>query len=542
MSSSRRATNNSSVASLEDQSRVISQVLGQAGVPSTSSSESGGKKSKSGKKKTPVPEKDVEAAGRRQPADPGSGLAPGRDVTCQPGAGDAAAPDSGARSSRAQPTHGAEAALPSNGHGNVLGNDQGQGDPPVLSNSNNNMAFLGMPAVAEASREALALQQQWLWQQMFQGFGNYVPNAAFGQAPEVFWGREDAPQETESPLAELVRTARETRERQPDHVLSDDEDDEACVPEVRLPVQIPNAVAMGAVVPEGPSTAQGTVELVKGHLSQVKECDKVSGKVTQDVADLLDGFLAEAVLISDMEKLAKKYPRVENVARMKLQRLDPELFGVMDQTPRTTDQTFQSIQRGVLACMSALTPVLELAFTRDRADAELCGLGANVVDGLQLLSYVNNALLTRRRELLKPHLDQTYAKSMTKAHNPDSDWLYGGDLVETTKQCEAAKKIAEKVLKRKQQQQQQRGRGGQNKRFRAPFGGLPFPAAVHMPRAFNGFQVPQFRAPFQPQMMQGFQQYPTYIPQQQFSAGLHRRGRGGRFRQPGFQKRGAPGK
>ena len=147
--------------------------------------------------------------------------------------------------------------------------------------------------------------------------------------------------------------------------------------------------------------------------------------------------------------------------------------------------------------MSAFTPLLELVFKRNSTDPELDELGEAVLEGLQLLGFVNNALAGKRRDNLSP----LYAKTMSKGQDPSSEWLYGGDLVETTKKCEASKRIGEKVLKRKPLNPQQRGRGANMKRFRHPF-----PVMIGQPvrRLFFQGQMGQFRFPGP----QAFAQFP----------------------------------
>ena len=322
--------------------------------------------------------------------------------------------------------------------------------------------------------------------------------------------------------------------RQPTHAISEDEAED-----LAEPGPLPPTVVLVKAVPREVENVESVAELIKEHLTHVKEADKVTPDVQSEVAELIDGFLEEACLISEMEKLAKKYPRVNNVPRMKVQKLDAEVFQVVEQGLRNTDQTFQAIQKGVLGGMAAIAPLMGLTLMRNTGDKELNRLGSNLVDALHLLAQANNALAARRREVLKPHLSPMYAKVMTKTHEANSDWLYGGDLVETTKQCAAAKRIGDKVLKRKQIQQG-RGRGWNQKRFRPPM----FPVVGQVPqmqfpmgmRPMN-FQNPQFRFPFN-------QQYPAF-GQQQFAGGFPFQKR---FRYPknqqkqGFGKRGATNK
>ena len=132
---------------------------------------------------------------------------------------------------------------------------------------------------------------------------------------------------------------------------------------------------------------------------------------------------------------------------MKTPHLDGELFQDMDQKDRNTDQDFQSIQKALLALLAACAQVMELTYNRSKTDKELNRLGQGLLHSIQLITLAHNNLSVRRRELLRPHLSLIYANMMTKSHSM-SEWLYGGDLGETTKVCDLAQKVREKVCKR----------------------------------------------------------------------------------------------
>ena len=486
--SSKRTTNNSSVASLREQTEVINAITGQVGLSSESLVQVPSEKTV---KEKPKKKKAKASASQASPA-PGTvnRPVPGNDVrvASRPGTGGSVA--NAAAGAPGQALGDVQAESP----GNALGD--GLGEPP------------------EGLEDAWLRQQQqqWWMAQMYQPFGNFVPNFRFGEdlAPPV-WAAGEEEEVTPRPV----------------HKISEDEDDILTQPE-------PTGPASGVQV-------QGKIDsLVQGQLSQVKECDKVSRPVQEEVANLMEKYLVDATLASEMEKLAKSYPRVENVPHMKVPKLDAEVYQVADQNMKNVGQSLQAIQKGILGCMAAFTPVVELAFRRKNADVDLDGLGDNLFDGLKLLAFANNAVATRRREVLKPHLATTYAKAMTKGQEASPDWLYGGDLVETTKQCEASRRIGEKLLKRKMVQQQQKARGANQRKFRPNFPPM-MTQGFPMVRAFNPFQGPQFRFPAPQGFQGGFQQqFPAQNFQYGGQFGFNKRYRNPRPQQKqGFGKRGA---
>ena len=285
------------------------------------------------------------------------------------------------------------------------------------------------------------------------------------------------------------------------HHVSEEEDGESQIsapdpslPIPKQPVELEEITAKGALA-----------DFLREQLAEVKECDKVTPKLSGGVARIIDKYLKDSYYTADMEKLCKKYPKVENVANMEVPKLDTEVFTLLQQNFRNMDQSIQSIQKGVVSTMAALSPVLEKVMVKSEDDPELAELGINIADSLKLLSFTLNTLSGRRRELLKPCLAPAYVRILTKEHETTPQWLFGGDLLTTTKKCEAAKRIGQKVLKSKEQPAQPRARSATQKRFRAPF--VPQQQGVMRPQ-FPQQQYAQGRFP----APQNFNQSYPYQP------------------------------
>ena len=110
--------------------------------------------------------------------------------------------------------------------------------------------------------------------------------------------------------------------------------------------------AVAASIP--PPAVEDLELLVKGQLAQVKDKDKVTHPLGQDVSELLESYLNEVAAITEIEKLAKTFPRVVNVPNMKVPKLDEEIYQAVDQTTKNLDQSFQGIQKGILGAMAAV--------------------------------------------------------------------------------------------------------------------------------------------------------------------------------------------
>ena len=345
--------------------------------------------------------------------------------------------------------------------------------------------------------------------------GNAVPGFQFGQVEEPAWADEDEP-ESQADMSEMFE------EDRPVHDMSDGDNESEML---EGDIEDQNVVQQEEIVVVTPAIPQVKkkgifADILKDNLQHVKESDKVAVKLSTEVAFGVEKYLTDCVYTSELEKLAKLHPRVENVASMKVPRLDMEVYQVIDQKVRNTDQSLQAIQKGIVGAMSALSPLLQLAYERADADEDFDACGKGLWESIQLLSFSLNGISTKRRELIKPCLAPMYAQVLTKGHETTPDWLYGGNLVETTKKCEVAKKIGEKILNKKsqqpkqQQQPQNRGRGRGRGRGHS--------------RGFNanqGFRVPaqqqqglQYQVPQQQMFVpMGFQQQQQRMPRPQYN-------------------------
>ena len=223
-------------------------------------------------------------------------------------------------------------------------------------------------------------------------------------------------------------------------------------------------------------------------------------------------------------------------------RLDAEIFSAVDQNVRLGDVALQSVQKAVVAALSAMAPVGSLLIERGSSDKELDDLSSNIMDALHILVLASNAISARRREQLRPHMQHTYAKHLVKTPEGEGSakWLFGGNISEAARRCEAAKRISDKVVKRKPNPQQNNNNNSsqhfkahgqnQNKKFRAANNWQSWQQYPRTPKTFgynNGypqvFQVPQQFQSYRPRYSQDGQQQQQQH-QQQLSQDFQRKG------------------
>ena len=341
------------------------------------------------------------------------------------------------------------------------------------------------------------------------------------------------------------------RQHRAAHEISDDEDDISIIsdqPKVHTEKLDFSGLKAGKLA-----------ELLKTRHERVSEADRLGPEINGTLAKIIDAFFEEVKPTGEIEKLVKEYPKVKNLEKVAVPKLENELFSAIDQNTRMTDVALQLLQKALVASISAMAPIAALALERGAEDEQLDELSSNVMDSIHLMALANSGISSRRREIIKPHLQITYAKAMAKNHGGEPQWLFGGNLTETTRKCEAEKRVTEKILKRKTNTQQQgAGAAGQaqktqgqrqNKRFKPynnnaswqqpqAYGAKTF-GYQHYPQVYQGGQT------FQPMPQQYFPQQQGQYQQQQFQQqqfrpkgqkqqGQNNGGRGGQD----FQKKG----
>ena len=205
------------------------------------------------------------------------------------------------------------------------------------------------------------------------------------------------------------------------------------------------------------------LEILKTCHSKTAEAGKLGPRINDTWASIIDSFFDEQKYSVETKRLIKAYPRVENIEKAGVPKLESELFSAIDQYARAADVALQNIQKGLVTVVSAMAPIGAVMLERGDTDPELDKFSSNMVDGVHLLAMTSLAVSARRRELMKPQIQATYAP-LAKATEGSSEWLYGGNLSE---------KLAEKIVKKKTNHTdgasngfQKRGPNQNNKRFK----------------------------------------------------------------------------
>ena len=125
-------------------------------------------------------------------------------------------------------------------------------------------------------------------------------------------------------------------------------------------------------------------------------------------------------------------------------KLEAELVAAADQREKAIDTALSTLQKGIMTVITAMLPVAALMLEHGEADSDLDELSGNLLDSFCVLASTLLNVATRCRDNLKMAIHADYAKLVhRKSDNPE--WLFGGKLVKTTRQCEMTPKLTEKI-------------------------------------------------------------------------------------------------
>lgn len=220
--------------------------------------------------------------------------------------------------------------------------------------------------------------------------------------------------------------------------------------------------------------------------AEQEDKDKVGIQLNHNVAVLLDKMCSSKFSGKDLQEICKKYPPPVNTTRVITPKLEREVVIIIDSNPKTAkavkdeDQRWVYQQQDIAAAMAAIAPIGDLMMTSAVDHPELNDLSSNFKDAMQLLSSVLSFMSKERRDKLggaiNPEHFKLFCKKLEEGGSPD--YLFGGNLQESTMELETAKKTARYIRKEVPQGQAQVQGGGKAKKYSSAPGasGKPYPS------------------------------------------------------------------
>lgn len=220
--------------------------------------------------------------------------------------------------------------------------------------------------------------------------------------------------------------------------------------------------------PPAPILAPNVVEevLLSQACAAEKEVDQdednaVGPEVSEQLMSMLKNFLGRSRKAAKIDELEEEFLRPKNLPFLKSPKIEEEIYLDLSGQAKHFDKNCRGLQGYLSAGMTALMRCIQMLIELEKAHPKITQAGLLAKKALQLMAFANREINDRRKDALKVAVNPEYLPLLKHAKPPSEDWLLGGALVDSIKQCEESKKLTEKIMKSRKnstnQQEPQQG-------------------------------------------------------------------------------------
>ena len=178
-----------------------------------------------------------------------------------------------------------------------------------------------------------------------------------------------------------------------------------------------------------------------------QDMEDYGAKVNEGVANRVNSACTKRPAKEQFSLIQKKYLRPENCDFLKAPRVNPELWGDLQDKTKSRECSFQSFRKNLI---KGITPVVQLASKVVDAKKSKEGIiSLNdvydlIVDALTLLGNSVYEFSMKGREMLKSEVAPAY-KSLCHESQPITTMLFGDELPQSIRNISQVKRMAAKV-------------------------------------------------------------------------------------------------
>ncbi|XP_038079264.1 uncharacterized protein LOC119746414 [Patiria miniata] len=179
----------------------------------------------------------------------------------------------------------------------------------------------------------------------------------------------------------------------------------------------------------------------------IESDEKESSALNDQLAKTVNALAQGKIKPEKLEEKLGKYNKPSNCGNLCLTRVNPEIWSILKPTTRARDVKFQKVQssfvRASIAIAMATDQMLKARNNNETIDtAQLIRM---LVDAIAILGSGNAQLNLRRRDSIRPDLNQKYA-ALCSSQVPCTSLLFGDDLVQSCKTIVETNKISSQMF------------------------------------------------------------------------------------------------
>ena len=171
--------------------------------------------------------------------------------------------------------------------------------------------------------------------------------------------------------------------------------------------------------------------------------------INAKLASLVDKMVKTSLSEEKIKEKHEKYNRPENCENLINTRVNPEIWSKVRSNTRSRDLKMQKLETSLLKSMIPIVKMsdklLELKFnSKSASESDMSEFLQLSLDSLALMGHSINEVNIKRRELIKPDLNDQF-KQLCGSHTPVTKLLFGDDLPKSVKEISETNKVGVKV-------------------------------------------------------------------------------------------------
>jgi len=185
-------------------------------------------------------------------------------------------------------------------------------------------------------------------------------------------------------------------------------------------------------------------------LSKLYESEgKVSDPINAKLASLVDKMVKTSLSEGKIKEKHDKYNRPENCENLINTRVNPEIWSKVRSNTRSRDLKMRKLETSLLKRMIPIVKMsdklLELkSNSKSASESDVSEFLELSFDSLALMGHYINEVNIRRRELIKPDLNDEF-KQLCGSHMPVTKLVFGDDLPKSVKEISETNKVGVKL-------------------------------------------------------------------------------------------------
>ena len=173
--------------------------------------------------------------------------------------------------------------------------------------------------------------------------------------------------------------------------------------------------------------------------------------IHEELASLLGKMLRQQLAEDKVTEKLKSFERPSNVEALSGTRVNPEVWNTLQPRTRSMDIKLQKAQQAMLTGLVPIIHTIESLMGAANASAgkpvDYKADITRLLDAVSIIGHANHELNLRRRDLIKPDLNQQFG-GLCSTQVPITGLLFGDNLTQQCKDIQETNKLGNKVGQR----------------------------------------------------------------------------------------------